>query len=83
MAHGCPAIATQCGGGPAAMLADGCGILTPITAHGIATGLAQALSHLTESASMGARARTRVVERYATSVVATQLQEVLMRTAQR
>jgi glycosyltransferase involved in cell wall biosynthesis len=81
MAHGCPAVATACGGGPAAMLADGHGILTPITAEGIAHGLAQALGAPAESAAMGIRGRTRVAERYAMPVVAKQLNALIADTA--
>lgn len=77
MAYGCPSIATECGGGPAAMLTNDCGILTPITAEGIAQGLAQALSNPAHTAAMGQRARSRVEQNYATPVVAKQLNDAL------
>ena len=78
MAHGCPAVSTECGGGPAEMLADGCGILSPITAEGIAIGIAQALNNPNTSIGMGANARKRTQERYAAPVVAAKLNDVLL-----
>lgn len=82
MAHSCPAISTECGGGPAAMLADGCGILSPITDQGIAAGLMQALDDPTDANAMGARARARAAKQYATPVIAKKLHDILMHLAQ-
>jgi len=42
MSHSCPVVSTDCGG-PSTMLEGNSGILTPITAEGIAQGLAEAL----------------------------------------
>jgi glycosyltransferase involved in cell wall biosynthesis len=77
MAHGCPVLSTECGGGPTEMLAGDGGILTPITAEGVAAALAQALVDPAEFAAMGTRARTKVAQHYATPVVAKKLDDFL------
>jgi glycosyltransferase involved in cell wall biosynthesis len=76
MSHGCPVISTDCGG-PSAMLEGHCGILTPITAEGIAKGLAEALQNPEAMAVLGTRARNRVAAHYTTPIVAARLHEVL------
>lgn len=80
MAHGCPAVSTECGGGPAEMLSDGCGILSPITAEGIAAGLTRALGNPSQTIMMGANARTRAEDRYAAAIVAQRLQGIITGT---
>lgn len=72
MAHGLPAIATDCGG-PATIVTEGTGLLAPISAEGIAAALAQALADPAAAQRMGIAAQANAAQQYARPAVAAAL----------
>ncbi len=77
MAHARAIVTTDCGG-PSNILTDrATGIITPITAEGIANALEEVLNNPERSLSMGAAARLRAEETYALPVVAKKLDAVM------
>jgi glycosyltransferase involved in cell wall biosynthesis len=82
MARGVPIVATDCGG-PAAMLAENTGILTPISAEGIAEGISCALQDIENTRAMGLAGHARALQEYARPVQSQRLDAIVREVRER
>ncbi len=76
MAHGCPVVATDCGG-PSEMLTAETGILTVIDSTEIANGLARLMRDPESARQMGEQGRTHVSAHFSPQIVANGLNVIL------
>lgn len=81
MAHGCPTIATRCGGPQTIITEETNGYLTDIAAAAIAETLTHALGNETATRALGEAARTHAAQHYTMEVVGKQLSDIATKVA--